>query len=208
MINLVEEIYAKLAAIVPDTFFHMLPEDQNAKGSLIVYELNESGTLSTLSKDNFGSDIDILVKILNPSAKSLISIGEQVKAAFKDPFEHNRQISYKSSVPVFQDRALGTLQYTLIFRAYYDATAKQIINLLLNLNFAAGASGLQTITITADEAGEYTKHVLSNITGATYKINTVAAGFPFSVVAGDSLEISATITDAALTAKLTLEGRQ
>lgn len=208
MINLIEEIYAKLAAIAPDTFFHLLPENQNPDGTLIVYELNESGTLATLDKDNYASEIEIVVKILNPSAKALIGIGEQVKAAFKDPFQYNRSISYRNSVPVFQDRELGTLQYTLIFNAYYDSTVKQIINLFLNLSFAAGASGVQTITITADEAGEYTKHVLSNITGATYKKNTLAVSFPFSVVEGDSLEVSATITDAALSAKLTMEGQQ
>jgi hypothetical protein len=72
------------------------------------------------------------------------------------------------------------------------------------LTFTSLADDVQTITIKADQSGNYQSvEADSNITASSFKVNTIAAPLPFNLVAGDELEITITRTlDQLSTLKL------
>jgi hypothetical protein len=209
MIKVTEEIYKILTAVTADTFYHILPADVNESALLVVYELNESGSFDSLDKNNYANTVDLTVKILHPDSMELLTKGEEIKGLLlNQKFAHIRNLVYKNSVPVFYDPNLDTLQYTLNFNLYYDSTLQTVIDLIMNLFFSVGADTIQNITIGESEAGTYSKETLTNITGASYKVNTLAVSLPFTVVAGDQLEITITQTDSTLESKIELGGKK
>ena len=59
------------------------------------------------------------------------------------------------------------------------------------LIFAALADDVQTISIAAEQSGNYSiVETDDNITSSSFKINTVSESLPFNLVAGDDLEIT------------------
>jgi hypothetical protein len=208
MRKLAEEIYTKLSG-VGDTYLNMLDRGLDTSGLLIVYELNESGAYDTLDRKNYANDLELTVKLLHPDPLQLLTVAGQVKGLFvNQALAHCRDLRYRNSVPIFWDAELQTNQYTLLFEVFGDGTENQLIDILLNLFWPVDAALTQTVEIGDEEAGEYSGHVLTNVASAAYKVNGLAVAFPFAVVAGDTLEVTITLTDATLSAKIEMEGKQ
>lgn len=74
--------------------------------------------------------------------------------------------------------------------------------------FPVGYGSTTSITIDADSAGSFTANDLVNCTSPVYTIDSgggaVAVTLPFTTNVGDILEISGTITNAALYAQITI----
>lgn len=81
----------------------------------------------------------------------------------------------------------------------------QPVNLVLD--FDATALDVQSITIGAAQAGTMTGQTLTtNVTSATYKVNTVTKTFPFTVVATDVLEVTIVRTVPSTAAQMEING--
>ena len=107
--------------------------------------------------------------------------------------------------PVRIYNASGTLIDTVPSGGRYDLAEDTIV---LDLNFDSGSDDVQTITIGPGQAGTFTaESLITNITSASYKINTVAATLPFTTSDTDSLEITIVRT-ASGDARMTLTGTQ
>lgn len=207
MIQAIEEIYATLKQITPQVYFDVV--DNDVTGLVVVYEVYESGSKDAMNTANYASDIDLTVKILHPDYTTLYRTADDVKGyLLNQSFAHIKDVTFRNAVPIFKDYDMNTNQYTLNFTLYHDSTVQPITNLFMNMFFAVGASTTQNITITEDESGTYSQHTLTNISAASYTVNTLAASLPFSVVAGDVLGVSITLIDSTQTAKIQLEGRK
>lgn len=122
MIKLAEEIYSNLSLVTPNVHFSVLPE-ADASVTHIVYELFESSSYDMMNSNNYANDVELTVKILNPDALELLRLAEKVKdQLLSNPYEYNRDIKYKNSIPTFPHLDLDTLQLTLTFSIYYDST--------------------------------------------------------------------------------------
>jgi hypothetical protein len=118
MRQLAEEIYTALSGI-GDTYFQMLEKNPDTKGLLIVYELNESNSYNTLDSTDYANDVSLTVKLLHPDTMELLRVGKLIKSTLlQQQFEQCKNMTFSSSVPIFEDRDLRTNQLTLLFSLY------------------------------------------------------------------------------------------
>lgn len=119
MILLAEELFIALGAISTNTYFHLLPANANGANTYIIYELNDSASFDTLSRKNYANEVGLTVKVLNPDAKALMQLGEDIKAALLNrAFTNIHDVKFTNSVPIFPDPDLKSNQLTLLFTLY------------------------------------------------------------------------------------------
>jgi|GEM_PF-5078190 hypothetical protein len=112
---LLEDIYGKLSAIIPNTYFSQLPENIDSAQNFCVYEANISESKNTLSEIDFENGVDVTVKILSKDIAFLFSSADLITSSILQSTANYYSAIVNNTVPVFYDANLELSQYTIVF---------------------------------------------------------------------------------------------
>lgn len=115
-----DDIYSKLSAIIPNTYFSQLPANIDKTQSFCVYEVNIEESMNNLSERDFLRNLELRVKILSNDIDFLFSKAEQIKNSIFNNTDNYSSPILSNSVPIFYDEQLELSQYTLLFNINYN----------------------------------------------------------------------------------------
>ncbi len=111
-----------------------------------------------------------------------------------------------STLPFYYRLSVGFADDTVFVLAQNVICPTVELDTFLNFVFGVGATADYSTTIVAGEEGAYTANALTNCADPVYYVNGVADALPFTLVAGDTLRVTCTITNTAIESRVKITG--